>query len=156
MNFWRRSSSAVRCTCSMHGEKQQIFPSIIDNNLHRFKARLVWLIAAQGFGTSRNNASAWSSTPFKAKPSETTSRQVDVIWVRLRSSKNFLVIYARCWLNSKVYKWPSWLIVSAMAHDNEPDPVPASITTDPGTRPSLNTMAELSIAYKIWVFLARV
>lgn len=43
-----------------------------------------------------------------------------------------------------------------MAQEREPDPVPASITTDPGTKFSLKRIAELSIAYKIWVFLANV
>lgn len=47
-------------------------------------------------------------------------------------------------------------MVSAMAQESEPEPVPASITTDPGTKFSLKRMAELSIAYKICVFLAKV
>lgn len=47
-------------------------------------------------------------------------------------------------------------MVSAIAQESEPDPVPASITLDPGTKFNLKTIAELSIAYKIWVFLAKV
>ncbi len=40
-------------------------------------------------------------------------------------------------------------MVSAIAQESEPDPVPASITLDPGTKFNLKTIAELSIAYKI-------
>ncbi len=43
-----------------------------------------------------------------------------------------------------------------MAHDNDPLPVPASTTIDPGLISSLKMMALLSMAYKICVFLANV
>ena len=43
-----------------------------------------------------------------------------------------------------------------MAQDNDPEPVPASITVQPNFNPNLKIMAELSIWYKICVFLAKV
>ena len=47
-------------------------------------------------------------------------------------------------------------MVSAMAQESDPDPVPASTTTEPGASSSLKMMAELSIANKICVFLDKV
>lgn len=63
-----------------------------------------------------------------------------------KSWKNCLVISALCWLNSKVYKCPSLPSDYDIAHDRDPDPVPASITLDPGMMFSLKIIAELSIA----------
>jgi hypothetical protein len=70
--------------------------------------------------------------------------------------KNYFVIYALYLLNSKVYKCPFLPIDSEIAHDNDPLPVPASITIDPGFILSLKIMAELSIEYKICVLRANV
>ena len=47
-------------------------------------------------------------------------------------------------------------MVSEIAHDSDPEPVPASMTVQPSFSPNLKTMAELSMWYKICVFLARV
>lgn len=42
MNFWRRSSSVVLWTCSIQGEKQQIFPS---NSVEKYiSSDLVWRV----------------------------------------------------------------------------------------------------------------
>jgi len=136
--------------------KAAYFAIWIKEVIRSLRAFLAWIMAAHGLGTSRKSASALTYWPSIANPSDTTSRQFEVICGIFRSSKNFFVIYARCWLNSKVYNRPSLPIVSAIAQDSDPEPVPASTTTDPGTRSNLNTIAELSIAYKICVFLAKV
>jgi hypothetical protein len=125
-------------------------------NVRLLSTFFVWWIAAQGLGTSKNNASALMFLLYNWKPSWTTSLQFDVIFVLLRSSKNFLVISALYLLNSKVYKCPFYPIDSEMAHDRDPLPVPAYTTTAPGVISSLKMIALLSIAYKICVFLAKV
>jgi hypothetical protein len=132
------------------------FAFCVREQLRLLRARLACSMAAQGLGTSKNSASALTSTPSTAKPSETTSLQAEEIWLSLRSSKNFLVIYARCWLNSKVKRFPVGPMVYAMAQERDPEPVPASITRMPGASSSLKTMAELSMAKRICVFRARV
>ena len=45
---------------------------------------------------------------------------------------------------------------SENAQESDPLPVPASTTISPGLTSNLNRIAELSIEYRIWVFLDRV
>ena len=67
-----------------------------------FRILFAWVMADQGFGTSKNKQSAsngWSSI---AKPFSTTSLQVDVTLFFSKFSNNYFVIYALSLLNSNV------------------------------------------------------
>lgn len=83
----------------MHGEKQQIFPSIYQDYVRFFNIYFACVMAAHGLGTSKNKASALKGTPSILNPSLTTSLQVDVTLVLFRFSKNYFVISALYLLN---------------------------------------------------------
>lgn len=70
------------------------------NHFLRFlRIFLAWVIAAQGFGTSKNKASALKFIPYILNPSLTTSLQVEVTLALFKFSKKFFVISALYLLN---------------------------------------------------------
>lgn len=85
----------------------------------------------------------------------TTSLHVDVTFFFSNFSKKSFVISALYLLNSNVYNLPFYPSNYDIAQESDPLPVPAYTTVCPGRISNLNKIAELSIEYKICVFLAK-
>jgi len=62
-----------------------------------------------------------------------------------KGSNQYLAMSALCWWNSKVYRWPCGAIERASAWESPPLPVPASMTFEPGLRPSKRVMRAASV-----------
>mmetsp|Transcript_34286 Transcript_34286/g.85415 ORF Transcript_34286/g.85415 Transcript_34286/m.85415 type:complete len:323 (-) Transcript_34286:141-1109(-) len=140
------STSSVRATCSMHGEKQHSLPPGLTSGA-------AITTASHGCGRSKITA----SIDCGAMPSYVEPRTHASPWRQLTreaspfASNSLAAAAARFSLNSYVKRCPRSPTQRARLWESAPEPVPASITRQPGRSSSCRQIIEMSAMYRICV-----
>mmetsp|Transcript_27227 Transcript_27227/g.68721 ORF Transcript_27227/g.68721 Transcript_27227/m.68721 type:complete len:263 (+) Transcript_27227:286-1074(+) len=147
VNRWLASSAAVFSICSTHGEKEQKRPPGLST-------AAAFSTASHGDGRSKMHTSTKpGTTGLKLQPGSHTSPCVHVTRLAPKplAANSHAAYSQRCSLNSNVYRWPDGATVVTSEVEREPEPVPASMTVEPGTMSRRAMIVEMSAAYRICV-----